>query len=79
MATEFSLVIGSLMSGFAGYLVTVFAPIPALCVAFEVVMLGQTRMRAVLLPASMVRSTARLCHWVVGVAMSYASAEFREI
>jgi uncharacterized protein YqhQ len=44
------MVIGSLLSGFVGYVVTVAVPVPALCIAFEIVMLGQTRMRAVLWP-----------------------------
>ena len=39
------MVVGSLLSGIVGYLVTVAVPLPALCVAFEIVMLGQTRMR----------------------------------
>lgn len=47
------MVIGSLISGFLGYLVTVAVPLPALCVAFEIVMLGQTRMKAVLWPGLM--------------------------
>ena len=44
------MVVGSLMSGFAGYLVTVAVPLPSLCVAFEIVMFGQTRLKAVLWP-----------------------------
>lgn len=44
------MVVGSLLSGFIGYVVTVAVPLPALCIAFEIVMLGQTRMRAVLWP-----------------------------
>ena len=31
-------------------LITLIVPLPALCVAFEIVMLGQKRMRAVLWP-----------------------------
>lgn len=44
------MVIGSDLSGVAGYLVTILVPLPALCVAFEIVMLGQKRLRAVLWP-----------------------------
>jgi uncharacterized protein YqhQ len=44
------MVIGSMMTGIVGYLITVAIPLPALCVAFEIVMLGQTRARAVLWP-----------------------------
>ncbi|MGI8824418.1 MAG: DUF1385 domain-containing protein [Chloroflexota bacterium] len=44
------MVIGSLVSGFAGYVITVAVPLIALCVAFEIVMLGQTKWRAVLWP-----------------------------
>lgn len=49
------MVVGSLLSGIVGYLVTVAVPLPALCVAFEIVMLGQTRMRAVLWPGLMLQ------------------------
>lgn len=44
------MVLGSVLSGFVGYLVTVAVPLPAMCVAFEIVMLGQNRFRAVLWP-----------------------------
>jgi uncharacterized protein YqhQ len=44
------MVVGSLVSGWIGYIVTVGVPLPALCVAFEIVMLGQKRWRAVLWP-----------------------------
>jgi uncharacterized protein YqhQ len=44
------MVVGSLIAGWVGYLVTVAVPLPALCVAFEIVMLGQKRMKAVLWP-----------------------------
>lgn len=44
------MVAGSLMAGWVGYLVTVAVPLPALCVAFEIVMLGQKRWKAVLWP-----------------------------
>lgn len=44
------MVIGSMLSGTLGYLVTLAVPLPAICIAFEVVMLGQSRLRAVLWP-----------------------------
>jgi uncharacterized protein YqhQ len=44
------MVLGSVIPGIIGYLITVAVPLPALCVAFEIVMWGQKRMRAVLWP-----------------------------
>lgn len=44
------MIAGSLIAGFFGYLVTVAVPLPAMCVAFEIVMLGQKRMPMVLWP-----------------------------
>lgn len=44
------MVLGAVLSGVVGYIITVMVPLPALCVAFEIVMWGQTRMRAVLWP-----------------------------
>lgn len=44
------MVLGSLMHGYLGYLMTVAVPLPAMCVAFEIVMLGQKRLRQVLWP-----------------------------
>jgi uncharacterized protein YqhQ len=44
------MVAGSLISGVAGYLLTVAAPIPALCIAFEIIMLGQKKVKPVLWP-----------------------------
>lgn len=44
------MVTGSVVAGFLGYLITVAVPLPALCVAFEIVMLGQTKLRPVLWP-----------------------------
>jgi uncharacterized protein YqhQ len=44
------MVVGSLLAGWVGYIVTVAVPLPALCVAFEIVMLGQKRWKAVLWP-----------------------------
>jgi uncharacterized protein YqhQ len=44
------MVVGSMVAGFPGYLITLAIPLPALCIAFEVVMLGQKRMRMVLWP-----------------------------
>lgn len=44
------MVMGSLLSGWIGYIVTAAVPLPALCIAFEIVMLGQKRLRAVLWP-----------------------------
>jgi uncharacterized protein YqhQ len=44
------MVVGSLLSGVLGYVVMVAVPLPALCIAFEIVTLGQTRLRAVLWP-----------------------------
>lgn len=47
------MVFGSALSGIVGYLLTVGTPLFALCVAFEMVMLGQNRLRAVLWPGLM--------------------------
>jgi uncharacterized protein YqhQ len=44
------MVAGSVISGVAGYLVTLLVPLAAMCIAFEMVMLGQTRVKAVLWP-----------------------------
>ncbi|HEX8919666.1 MAG TPA: DUF1385 domain-containing protein [Chloroflexota bacterium] len=44
------MIAGSLITGFLGYLVTIAVPLPSLCVAFEIVMLGQTRIPSVLWP-----------------------------
>jgi hypothetical protein len=44
------MVAGSVISGPLGYVITLAIPLPALCVAFEIVMLGQKRMRMVLWP-----------------------------
>ncbi|PZS07835.1 MAG: hypothetical protein DLM70_03175 [Chloroflexi bacterium] len=44
------MVVGSMLSGILGYVLTLAVPLPALCVAFEIIMLGQTRLRAVLWP-----------------------------
>jgi|SRR5947209_2044273 len=44
------MVVGSLMAGVIGYFVTLLVPIVALCIAFEMMMLGQKRIRAVLWP-----------------------------
>jgi len=44
------MIVGSLITGFLGYLVTIGIPLPSLCVAFEIVMLGQTRIPLVLWP-----------------------------
>lgn len=44
------MVLGSVVSGYGGYLITVAVPLPALCLAFEMVMLGQRRLGAVLWP-----------------------------
>lgn len=44
------MVVGSVVSGFTGYLITVAIPLPALCVAFEMVMWGQKRWKAILVP-----------------------------
>jgi uncharacterized protein YqhQ len=44
------MVAGSLLSGVIGYFVTLLVPIAALCIAFEMMMLGQKRIRAVLWP-----------------------------
>jgi uncharacterized protein YqhQ len=44
------MVSGSVIAGMLGYLITLLVPLAALCVAFEIVMFGQTRMRAVLWP-----------------------------
>jgi uncharacterized protein YqhQ len=43
-------VLGTVISGIPGYLITLAVPLVALCVAFEIVMLGQTKLRAVLWP-----------------------------
>jgi uncharacterized protein YqhQ len=45
-----SMVAGSMISGVLGYAITLAIPLPALCVAFEIVMLGQKRLRMVLWP-----------------------------
>lgn len=44
------MVVGSLIAGFLGYIITVAVPLPAMCVAFEIVMLGQKRAPLVLWP-----------------------------
>lgn len=44
------MVVGSMLSGTIGYLVTLAVPLPALCIAFEMVMLGQSRLRPILWP-----------------------------
>jgi len=44
------MVLGTVVSGYIGYLITLAVPLVALCVAFEIVMLGQTKVRAVLWP-----------------------------
>ncbi|GAC1399753.1 MAG: DUF1385 domain-containing protein [Chloroflexota bacterium] len=44
------MVTGSIVSGVIGYIVTLAVPLPALCIAFEMVMMGQKRMRAILWP-----------------------------
>lgn len=44
------LIFGSLISGIVGNAITLLVPLPALCIAFEIVMWGQTRLRAVLWP-----------------------------
>lgn len=44
------LVVGSMISGTLGYLLTLAVPLPALCIAFEMVLLGQSRLRVVLWP-----------------------------
>lgn len=44
------MIVGSLIAGFLGYLITVAVPLPAMCVAFEIVMLGQKRVPIVLWP-----------------------------
>jgi uncharacterized protein YqhQ len=44
------MVLGSVISGYAGYLITIAIPLPALCIAFEIVMWGQKRMKMVLWP-----------------------------
>jgi uncharacterized protein YqhQ len=44
------MVLGTVISGIPGYLITLAVPLVALCVAFEIVMLGQTKLRAVLWP-----------------------------
>ncbi len=44
------MVLGSVISGFTGYLITVAIPLPALCVAFELMMWGQKRWKGILLP-----------------------------
>jgi uncharacterized protein YqhQ len=43
------MVFGSVMPGIIGGLVTLLIPLPAMCVAFEIVMLGQKRMMRMLL------------------------------
>jgi uncharacterized protein YqhQ len=44
------MVLGTVISGIPGYLITLAVPLVALCAAFEIVMLGQTKLRAVLWP-----------------------------
>jgi uncharacterized protein YqhQ len=44
------MVVGTLVAGFLGYIITVAVPLPAMGVAFEIVMLGQKRVPAVLWP-----------------------------
>jgi uncharacterized protein YqhQ len=44
------MVVGSMISGWIGNVITVAVPLPALCIAFEIVMLGQKRWKAVLWP-----------------------------
>ncbi len=44
------MVAGSVVSGPLGYLITLLVPLIALCVAFEIVMIGQKRLKAVLWP-----------------------------
>jgi uncharacterized protein YqhQ len=44
------MVVGSVIAGFAGYLITVAIPLPALCVAFELMMWGQKRWNGILWP-----------------------------
>jgi uncharacterized protein YqhQ len=45
------MVFGSVMPGVVGYLITLLIPLPAMCVAFEIVMLGQkSALRALLWP-----------------------------
>jgi uncharacterized protein YqhQ len=44
------MVVGSLLTGVLGYFVTLLVPVFALCIAFEMMMLGQKRVRAVLWP-----------------------------
>jgi uncharacterized protein YqhQ len=44
------MVVGSMISGPLGYSITLLVPVPALCVAFEIVMLGQKRIRMLLWP-----------------------------
>lgn len=44
------MVVASLLSGVLGYFITLLVPIAALCIAFEMMMLGQKRVRAVLWP-----------------------------
>jgi uncharacterized protein YqhQ len=44
------MVLGSVISGFGGYLLTVAIPLPALCVAFELMMWGQKRVPGILWP-----------------------------
>ena len=45
------MVLGSVMAGVIGYVITLLIPLPAMCIAFEIVMLGQKRaLRALLWP-----------------------------
>jgi uncharacterized protein YqhQ len=44
------MVAGSTVSGLLGYLITLAIPLPALCIAFEIVMLGQKRVPVVRWP-----------------------------
>ncbi|MDQ2741644.1 MAG: DUF1385 domain-containing protein, partial [Chloroflexota bacterium] len=44
------MIVGTLVAGAVGYIITIAVPLPAMCVAFEIVMLGQKRLPAVLWP-----------------------------
>jgi uncharacterized protein YqhQ len=44
------MVLGTILPGIVGYTVTLLVPLPAMCVAFEIVMLAQNRMRIILWP-----------------------------
>jgi uncharacterized protein YqhQ len=43
------MVFGSVLPGYVGYLITLIIPLPAMCVAFEIVMLGQKKALRMLL------------------------------